>query len=214
MKPYRLVDTAGQITAVITNPIKSGKLPKLANLIMRQDRRVEQVGYLKNDSFQMMGGELSINGLIAAAYLLNKSGQINGLKFESNNSTISLTFPRSLVTAVNKKTNTVTLKGIKYQIMGGIPQSQNISDNMQLVLKQLAIDSPAAGLVYYQNNQIQPLVYVPATNSYIWENACGSGSLAFSLLASVRQVLQPSSQIISFKINSNNIVVTTSAKEV
>jgi hypothetical protein len=181
---------------------------------MRENPRVEQVGYLQGDTFQMMGDELSINGLLAAAYLLNKSGQINNLNFDVLDSTVSLTFPCSLVSNIDKSSKIVKLDGITYQIITGFPTSQSISNRAKTLLKQLTSDSPASGLIYCRGNQIQPLVYVKATNSYVWENACGSGSLAASLITGKREIIQPSGQTISFKINSQNIVVTTSAKEV
>lgn len=214
MKKYRSIDTAGQITAIITEKINLGELPLLANSIMAKNTQVEQVGCLQGNTFQMMGNELSINGLLAAAYLLKKSGKINDLDFQLTASTVSLTFPSSLVINVDQKEKVVTLQGIVYQVISGFPKDKNISPTTKAVLQKLASNSPASGIIYYQNNQIQPLVYVKATNSYVWENACGSGSLATALITQQKDILQPSEQSISFQFTSKNIVVTVTAKEV
>ena len=68
---YQLVDTAGEISAIVQSPISQYSMPKVATIIMRKNRQVEQVGFLNpvNKSFQMMGGELSVNGLLAAEFL-------------------------------------------------------------------------------------------------------------------------------------------------
>ena len=214
MKPYKLIDTAGQITAIITTPIKLGQLPRLASSIMRQNPKVEQVGYLQGSKFQMMGGELSINGLISGAFLLSQTGQINGLNYVVTPSTITLTFPNSLIKRVDKVNNIVELEGIIYQVIAGLPATKNISLKTKNLLKKLATSSPASGIIYYQSGRIKPLVFVKTTNSYVWENACGSGSLATALITSNQQVIQPSGQIINFQFTNKNIVVTTTAKEV
>jgi len=214
MKSYRLVDTAGQITAVITTPIQPGQLPKLANAIMRKNPRVEQVGYLQGDTFQMMGNELSINGLISGAFLLSRAGQINGLDFVVTPSTITLSFPNSLVKYVDSVNQIVELQGIAYQVISGFPKRKTISSKTKILLQKLATSSPASGIIYYQDGRIRPLVFVKATNSYVWENACGSGSLATALITKQPNIIQPSGQQICFQFTSKNIVVTTTAKEV
>lgn len=209
---YRLVDTAGQITAIITSNIPTESLAQAAIQIMRSNKRVEQVGLLRRDSFTMMGGELSVNALLAAAYLLNQSGTINNLSYTVVDSTVSLLLPCSLVLSQTK--DTVVLRGISYRIVPGIPTTKRLTAKMKSELQQLVKNSPAGGLIYYRNNRIFPLVYVPSTNTYVWENACGSGSLAFSLITGVTDVVQPSGQNIRIKNNKSNILVTTSAKEV
>lgn len=211
MKSYRLIDTAGQITAVVTQVVKTDQQSALARSIMANDSRIEQVGYLQGNNFRMMGGELSINALLAAAYLLNQSGQVNGYPFFTSSSTITLTLPSSIVLEISN--NLVRLAGITYQIIRGIPSSKTISSKTQKTIQNLTLNSPAAGIVYYEDTQIKPLVYVQQTNSYKWENACGSGSLAFALFFGKRDIIQPSGQIIQFQILPNTITVTLAVKE-
>ena len=196
---YRLIDTAGQITAVITDMINISDLPRIANSIMQKDKRVEQVGYLQDGNFQMMGGELSINGLLASAFIKDRS-------------TTSITLPSSII--IEKLGNIVRLQGLTYQVVAGLPTSKIIASSTKQLLKTLAIGTKASGIVYYNQNAIKPLVYVPATNTYVWENACGSGSLAYSLVTGNRTIIQPSGKSIKFRISKNIITVTATVKEI
>lgn len=209
---YRLIDTAGQVTAVVTQVVKTDQQSALARSIMASNSLVEQVGYLQGNNFRMMGGELSINALLAAAYLLNQSGQVNGYSFVTNSSTITLTLPSSLILATSD--NLVRLNGITYQVIRGFPRTPILSTQVNKQLQDLAANSRASGLIYYQGSCIKPLVYVPSTNTYVWEKACGSGSLAFSLVTGIREVIQPSGQSINYQINQDNITVTATVKEV
>ena len=196
---YRLIDTAGQITAVVTTKINMEDLPKLAKSIMEKDQKVEQVGYLRGDNFQMMGGELSINGLLASAFIRNPS-------------TTCITLPSSLI--LDTSGDIVSLKGITYKITNNLPASKRISFTTKKLLTTLASGTKASGIIYYKNNTIKPLVYVSDTNTYVWENACGSGSLAYSLVTGNRKVIQPSGKLLKFKISKNTITVTATVKEI
>lgn len=208
---YKLIDTAGQITAVITSQIKSGELPALARLLMAENPRIEQVGYLQGNDFRMMGGELSINALLAGAFLLRKSGEINGYEYQQKNNQTALSLPSSLVK--NIQANYVYLQGISYQVRPGFPLDNNILLSTKSTLARLTHRTPAAGIIYYSGKKIKPLVYVKSTDTYVWENACGSGSLAYSLITGNKQVTQPSGQTLSFKISQNKIAVTATVKE-
>lgn len=210
----KYINTAGQITAVITSKIDNKELAIISKIIMQKSPEVDQVGYLQKDSFKMMGGELSINGLLAAAILVKGSTKINGLNFIVKQNIVSLTFPSSLIIKVNNKSKIVALKGITYQVISGLSANEKVSNKNKLYLKKLSLRSPASGLIYCQDNQIQPLIYVKATNSYIWERACGSGSLAYSLVTGNRVVVQPAGSTISFKITKDIITVTTTVKEI
>lgn len=209
---YQLIDTAGQVTAIITNRINLSELPKLANIILANNQQIEQVGYLQNDNFQMMGGELSINGLLAAAFLLGKSGTVNGLKYKNFSNQTTITFPSNLIKKINQ--DIIYLQGITYQIVKGFPSTKIIFNSTKNKLFMLAEKSPAAGLVYFEDNKIMPLIYVKETDTFVWENACGSGSLSFALSTGKRRIVQPSGEILLFKINKKCITVTASVKEI
>ncbi|MBP9670313.1 hypothetical protein KBD75_02840 [Candidatus Woesebacteria bacterium] len=209
---YKKINTSGQITAVITEEININDLPTIAKSIMVRDPLIEQVGYLQNTRFTMMGGELSINGLIAGAYVIGQSGKINNFSFTLKEENLTLTLPRTLVIDIQQ--DIVCLKGITYQVIQGFPLDKVITKNQIDRLKILSQNTQASGFIYHENDQIMPLIYVPATSSYVWENACGSGSLAFSLITGNQIVIQPSGDRIKFKLLSDTITVMETVKEI
>lgn len=210
---YKIINTAGQITAVITEEIIKSDLPQIAKAIMEANPTIEQVGYLQNNDFQMMGGELSINGLIAGATLLGDYQSINGYTFKVRpNNQISLTLPRSIV--ISQRESVIKLQGITYQLIAGIPRNRIITPMVKQKLLELAQDTTASGIIYYEQSNIMPLIYVPATDSYVWEKACGSGSLATALFTRKYCISQPSGQLLVFSFTNKNIIVTTTSKEV
>ena len=209
---YKVVDTVGQLTAIITDKINMGALAKTAKTIMGNNLSIEQVGYLDGSRFVMMGDELSINGLLAAAYLVKGARKVNGIPFVCEDNQVSLKLPNTIIKSVSEQI--VRLDGMTYQLCDTPPSSRVISSNTKQLLNSLALSSPASGIIYYNGVSIMPLIFVKATNSYVWENACGSGSLAFALVTSVTQVEQPSGQIIEFQFTKSNITVTAAVKEI
>mgnify|MGYP006055950399 FL=1 len=84
---------------------------------------------------------------------------------------------------------------------------------MKNMLLNMCKKSPAAGLIYYEKQEIVPLIFVLATNSYVWEQACGSGSLAFSMVTREDKVIQPSRDVIIFDRSLDTITITETVKE-
>jgi hypothetical protein len=209
---YKTIDTAGQLSAIITSPIKLIDLPNIASSIMGKNLTIEQVGYLSGRRFFMMGGELSINGLVAGSYLIGSSGRINDYEFEIDKDIVSLSLPKSIVLGIDK--DIVRLQGITYKVIPFSPTNNVVSPSTKKLLSSLARDSSASGIVYFSGDQIIPLIFVPQTSTYVWENACGSGSLAYSLVTGKYQVRQPSGSIIKIKLLNNTITVTVTAKEI
>lgn len=218
---YRTMDTAGQITAVITQLLSLAKLPAVARLIMDSNPAIEQVGSLRGNRFTMMGNELSINGALAAAYLLCRQQDSSSCRFTTSGlpdqligrltkTQVAVTFPSSLIQII--KENQIFLQGIAYQVIPGLVRPVT-TDRKRSQLQSFVNGTPAAGTIYYQDDTIQPLVYVKATDTYVWEQACGSGSLAFSLLTGVKQVIQPSGKTINIQINKQSITVSSTVKE-
>ncbi|MEK7577202.1 MAG: hypothetical protein AAB492_01110 [Patescibacteria group bacterium] len=188
---YQLVDTAGEISAIVQSPISQYSMPKVATIIMRKNRQVEQVGFLNpvNKSFQMMGGELSVNGLLAAEFLKT------GLS--------SIRIPLSMVRSVIN--NKITFKGMTYLLLPNPPSTTTLSTEQKNMLKNLASNNPASGIIYYQKSSIKPIIYVRATNSFVWEQSCGSGSIAYALYSGRRRIVQSSGKIVSIKITDTSI---------
>ena len=226
-KAYTIIDTAGQKTAVVQNGFTRPQQPFIAKFMMTINPTIEQVAFLENGDTtyrcQMMGNELSINGSLAAAYLVAKSLKKTQVNIElsgldatvtatTDKQTIFITFPSALVKRINQ--NIVLLNGITYQVVSGFPTTYLTTLNLKQNLQKLAKNVPAAGIIFYEGNTIRPLVYVKATNSYVWENACGSGSLAFFLVTGTDLVTQPSCEVITIAKNSDTLTISSPVKEI
>jgi diaminopimelate epimerase len=227
---YTIIDTAGQKTAVIAPSFPRGQQPLISKLLMTINPVIEQVAFLEKFTnsptryrLQMMGNELSINGSLAGAYLLTKikstkkvNFTISGLNRQVTSTikddSVSIDFPASIVK--NVKGNVVYLKGITYQIQRGFPKTSLTTPKQKSLLSKLATTSPAAGIIFCQKTQIKPLVYVKATNSFVWENACGSGSLAYYLITGQNKVKQSSKTVITINKNRDKLAISAPVKEI
>ncbi len=195
---YKLVDTAGQITAVILSETKREKQPLISKKLMSYNPKIEQAVFIEKNRIQAMGNELCINGSLAGGYLSGNSIiEISGLnkpvKFAKQNGFILARFPRSLLQS--RIRNIIQLTGIVYII------SNNKRMANKIFLKKLASNygAPASGIIFYKKGAIKFLIYVKDTNSLVWENACGSASLAYSLFSNYKKIKQPSGSFIEIK---------------
>lgn len=212
-----IIDTAGQWTVIIPDKSASQQL-ELSKSLMNQLPLLGQVAYLNLErrsipQIKFMGGEFSINGSLAAAQYLTSKIQTNQVEFLVNNilitggsisNSVYLKTPNSLI--LEKSKNAIRFDGIKYQIINSVPNF------LSPPLSELENNSPATGIIYYQQNRIWPLVYVKNTNTCIWETACGSASLALFLLRDIDSVIQPSNQVITIKKLSNSYQISADYK--
>ena len=95
-----------------------------------------------------------------------------------------------------------------------------LNEAKEIINKLNLINKEAVGVIWYKNNKINPIVWVKNINSLFYENACGSGSLAFGILYTYLNrsnhninVIQKNDQIIQIGINclKNFITSTTIA---
>ncbi len=190
---YQLVDTAGELSAIVLPPVSNSAMPNVATFLMQKNARVEQVGFLdqtaKPTTFRMMGGELSVNGLLAAEFLKTGSTRIQ--------------IPRSIVRSIAN--NQVTFNSMTYLLLPNPPITTAVSREQKDMLRTLTSNNPASGIIYYQKSSIKPLIYVRGTNSYVWEQSCGSGSIAYALYSGRRRIVQPSGKMVSIKITDTTI---------
>ncbi|MFA5771052.1 MAG: hypothetical protein WC894_06215, partial [Patescibacteria group bacterium] len=115
------------------------------------------------------------------------------IKFNKQKKFISGRFPLNILQSKTK--NIIKLAGIVYII------SNNKKIANKAYLEKLAdkYNMPVSGIIIYNKNKIIPLIYVKKTNSLVWENACGSGSLAYSLFSKYSEIKQPSGLYIEVK---------------
>ncbi len=220
----RIIWTAGQQTAlVVQDEITDSK--KTALTLLAQYPAVDQIGFVsdKTATLIMMGDELSINGCIAAGFLLGKiwkrqnvqlatSCLKNRIRVKINGPTTIARFPNEII--VGQTDNQVLLQGIRYQLIQGLPKSQTLTTQQSTDLdKMLALD-PAAGLVFYEGTKIVPVIAVVGTNTLCWEQACGSGSLAYWAISGCSKVLQPSGEYLSITSDNQSITIAASTKEI
>lgn len=224
---YTAIDTAGQKTAVIAAKFLRREQPLAAKLIMTVDPIIEQVAFLEKPNglyrSQMMGNELSVNGSLAGGYLVSKIANKSSISLEISGmncrvqairkaGSISINFPSSIVQKVTARS--VYLQGIRYLLKKGFPASQLTNPKRRRELIKFCGQAPAAGIIFYEKDKIVPLVYVRSTNSLVWENACGSGSLAFYLRTGISKVRQLNNQIITITKNSDKLTISSPVKEV
>lgn len=69
---------------------------------------------------------------------------------------------------------------------------------------------PAFGIIECRGNAITPHVYVVDTGSLVDESACGSGSIATSVVTGLEEIIQPSGETI--KVKRSGDVFTVSAQ--
>jgi hypothetical protein len=192
---YTLIDTAGQLTAVIDKSTKFIDQSIIGQQLLRQYPTMGQVAFV-TPTIRMMGGELSINGTIAAQYFLKKYSKPMLMRVD---------FPKSIVKQVLK--NEVIFSGIKYKLA-----NDTIT---KTIARNYCGNDKACGFIFEKNSgEIVPTVYVKATDTLITETACGSASLAYSLLTSETAVVQPSGQTIYIKRFSDKLQVSTICKEI
>jgi hypothetical protein len=181
-------------------------------------RTVEQVGFIENGStvthLVMMGNELCINATLAAASLLGPSSSMHTSGLDSlihinnKNDTTSISFnlPHK------HEGNLVVFEGIGFICEN---TAQNSPDGLTKEILRAYCEQykvGAFGLIQYQANKIKPYVYVKDVDSLVAETACGSGSIATSIVTGYENIIQPTGKSILVERQSDNNQVTVSAQ--
>ena len=181
-------------------------------MVKRYLKKVEQIGFVRDRKLIMMGNELSINATIALASQLGTKGtlQTSGLdsdvEFQNKNGLTAINFSLPFVI----RGNVVLLSGIGYLCA---------KNNIKITKKRLVslarkYKLPAFGIVIYKNGGIEPYVYVQKTNSLCKETACGSGSIAASLITKKNEIQQPTGEKIFVRVRGTNIEVRAKVNEI
>jgi histidine racemase len=203
---------------------------------------VEQVGFIEKPEqkdvlarLQMMGGEICINATLSFVQLIAQKKRLKrfNLELSGYSNFIKCMVNKNQPTIMMKslyKINTVSLKisqkkePIKLVNLGGIAfflVDRNLYGKGISYLKEFInvknqtdkIALPQAwGIIFFNKNKIQPVVYVESTNSIVCENACGAGSLALSLAFNYKKIIQPTQETIEVIKNKENISISGNSK--
>jgi len=224
---YKIIDTAGQKTAVVLYSKNPKSQSLRAKRIMAEDKSIEQVAFLQKDSnskyysLVMMGNELSINGTLAGIYLTSEMTKNPNVKLRTSGinevvsgiatqRSVSVKLPKCIF--IKKINNVFLLKGIVYEIRNKINNTNEFYLKNNLKTLAIKYKSYAAGIIYLENSRIVPCIYVVKTDSLVWENACGSGSLSATIFTGHKRILQPSGDFINILTGSKYFTIKTSAK--
>ena len=207
MKLKRLLIAGGNSTLLVWD-CPPGKKNNITNKYLGD---VEQVGFVEEKNgllyLNMMGGELCINGTIALASLCGEKGKLftSGLRGPVFYRNIKDKTFIGLTVNYQQIKNKVFIEGIGY-----IYLKRKVNNPKTFLISLcLQYNLPAFGIIYFRDNKIIPIVYVKQTDSLFEESACGSGSIAFSILTKKTNITQPTGKRIivnrkdySFAVNA------------
>lgn len=179
-------------------------------------REAEQIGFMAEEkipTLTMMGNELCINSTLALAAYLGKSGELlasgvnSKVKYTNSIGKTTITLPLKF----KQKDNIILFEGIGFICN---KQGSKRPNKKELIELSAKYGLPAFGIILFQENQSKPYIYVRDTNSLTSETACGSGSIALSILTGFTDIIQPSGGIISVKRNSSKFQIEAKVEEV
>lgn len=223
---YQLISASGNPTAIVSSNYNPNIKKQIVNQIFLKNPKVEQIGFLYNKNkkpyFEMMGQEFCGNGCRSAAYILKNSPTF---KTTGTNKLIeSKTSNISSQIKIPYQFNSKKLISIKpyfsIRILKSIQMVILQKDNLALAKKIINSDYPAAkgiGIMFINkfNNKyyLTPYFYTKATNTFIKETACGSGTATVGIYFSYLKkqslnnfkVIQPSNKPIFVSTKYNNI---------
>lgn len=206
---YVPADPAGNLTAFVLTPVDVAARAPLARYMMAHCREgFEQVGFVEETSLvsslprlDMMGGEFCGNACRAFAMLAaGRRGihtgtiwvSISGadapvcveLDGRSGDAYAEMPLPRGMqaIRALGREIPVVQMTGIAHAVLMNTVPSQR---DAQEALKAMPPEE-AQGVLFVQGTRMTPLVYVPATDTCVWESSCGSGSVALAWYLSRR----------------------------
>ncbi len=162
----------------------------------------------------MMGGELCINATIAAASLLHTGSTIHTSGLDSLIHVVNQGSMTSISFALPYKRieNVIIFEGIGFICEDNV-QNSSIKETREILktyCDKYSIE--AFGMIEYQANTIKPYVYVKNVDSLVAETACGSGSIAASIVTGYKDIIQPTGKIIHVERHSDSNQVTVSAQ--
>lgn len=227
---YTIYHPAGNATALVDSLVLDASQRQAINdLILTKHPDVEQVGFLAPKSapqLLMAGGEFCGNATRSAAfaYLNGHPGQMAlkvydgqqtvhaGFNEEGAWSEIPLLAGNEPVTPLANGYYLVRLAGITHLVVPVTTKPTNLKEQALALIEQYQVDDPdCVGVIFvdYQLNAIYPVVLVKAVHTLFAETACGSGTVAVSLVTAFKnhrdsalRLKQPSGEYITAKVNA------------
>lgn len=232
---YKIYNPAGNITAlVIGDNYTLEERRKINDEIMRKDSSIEQVGFvsMKEKRLTMAGGEFCGNATRSAIlyYQMKESESIKinnqcikgGIE-DKNLVWCALPVNNYKLNIIDRDIYEVVLEGITIVVisenLSKVYLSKDIKSEAKKIINKYNIyDNDAIGVMFLEKNKnlkINPVVWVKSIDTLFLENACGSGTIAISILKTVLEphcnrytIEQPSGEILETKIKSENGMVT------
>ena len=230
---YKIYNPSGNITALVIGDNYTKEQRKIINdEIMSVDKAVEQVGFVsqKNKKLTMAGGEFCGNATRCAArfYMENIKDieiEINNQKLkagidEKDNVWCEIPIEKYRIIKLDDDIYEVILKGITFLVTEFKQIYQNsLKEYAQEIINKYQVSDEAVGVIFVErqkdNLKINPVVWVKAIDTLFLENACGSGTIATTMLFSFLNqksnhynVIQPSGDFLKTNITLENGKIT------
>jgi len=222
---YIIFNPAGNITALVMGDEYTLEQRKLINSrIMEKETRVEQVGFVsqKVKRLTMAGGEFCGNATRCAA--LYYIGKQQSIELEINNEKIKAGINEELeiwcevpveeynIEKMSENIYKVVLKGITILVVKSIANYNNFKQNAMDLIKKYDLVDDAIGVMFIDNIEnvikMYPIVWVKEIDTLFFENACGSGTIAVTIVESWLKnssnqynVIQPSGESLMTEID-------------
>ena len=199
-------DPAGNITLFVLDDVPRAQRPALAGALMALPQLgAEQVGFVCPDGrMEMMGGEFCGNATRAYGMLLARtqgldapcrlSVSVSGCDSpvavnvdpQSGTASAELPLPRFVrrETVAGAAGTLVHLGGIAHFVVEGVAPSETFFRAAEPLFRALP-GLEAYGVIFLlPDGSLRPLVCVPSAGTLVWENSCGSGTLAAAIAQS------------------------------
>ena len=219
---YLKYNPSGNITALVIGDKYNKNERKIINdYIMKEDKEIEQVGFLSEDKnkMSMAGEEFCGNATRCAAMYYLKNKELDKIIIETCNMNLQAGIDKDNkiwceipidnykieIIDKDKEIYMIKLKGIT---IISIKNKTNfeaffLKNKAENIIKKYNLDDKAVGIMFINKTKdifkMYPVVWVKKVNTLFLENACGSGSIAVTLLESVLsnkinkyKVIQPS----------------------
>lgn len=199
------VNPAGNITILIDGlNTNEEDIMSISEILMKETNlHAEQVGFIKDNHLQMMGGEFCGNASRAFAsllafrdkdfkeqkkYCINCSGATEELDvdvrkgIEKNKFLAKIKMPKFLNIQEIKFDNEILIlvefSGIHHFIYEGKTDKEKVINFVKNYLQDK--DYSALGLMFFNQEKMEmlPYVYVRGFSEGVWENSCASGTTA------------------------------------